>query len=1054
MKKISIKALAATLIAAVTAFSSLAFEACGKNNADNKWRSNSSKHWRVTEDGENLESTHDFNEGTCKVCGYHKHIWSEEFTYDGVGHWRAPLCTDTQEKLEYSEHVFEDGKCTVCNAVKIDHTRQPAVAQPFKYSYVVGKVRVQTLSDTVVRIEEIGTKGFEDRASFTVVNRNDWHGAEGEVEQKEGYTQISTKGYNVIIPDRCGADGVYVTDKSGKTLYTYAGRTDTNVYIPSPSDELKSWYFTDTLRVIPSYYGYSATATEDLLQGWDFNSVATDVFVFLPGGSYKQFCSDYVSLTGRSEMVNLSTLGFWDSRWYAYNSETAIQQIEDYRSRGYAIDVLVIDTDWRDSSGSGIGYDINERLFPDMAEFLKQCEELGVDICFNDHPEPVKGTGSLLDKEEVEYRGEKLTLLLSLGLDYWWYDRNWSVSLNPINNGYSVYALGMYAYQWITQDYYESIADINEYARRGLIMGNVDGCLHGEWKYASDISAHRNSIQWTGDISSTDLDLAQELYATVMGGAEIGLPYMSSDIGGHTRSVSDEMYMRWIQYGALSTICRVHCTNASIIGQEGRMPWLFGEEAEKVAHTYLDMRYRLMPVFYNLVRENYDTGLPVMRRLDIEYSQYVEAARNDEYLLGENILVAPVTEAKGNDKRTVFIPDGVWIDVWTGDRFNGPQTINVAHPLQTSPIFVREGALIPLADNGENTDAADWSNLTLDVYPSVNLNTQTRLYEDDTNTVAYKDGHYRTTDIKMNYDATVQNVKISIDTAKGEFTGERACAERKWKIRVHTGEDWGKITGVKINGEAFDIDKIVRRSKNTTANPFATEGGARDGVIYEFNVNTEVNKEYELECTFDRVPEAVASENAYRSSVPFELTAEATETRINLTDAGTLGWASFGESGTKNMVVSEGAADMFTMPTTNRVTGSPQSEAISSGSGLITKTYSNGQANRSYNGSGALVTNKDFVFEINTDGTQANYTVLVGGSKSTLKVTVRDESGNVQTVYSGNIDGEYADKIIIKCPKSSGGKLYVTVSAVASEPNGTDTFSKIKLFGCYAAEYN
>ena len=241
-------------------------------------------------------------------------------------------------------------------------------------------------------------------------------------------------------------------------------------------------------------------------------------------------------------------------------------------------------------------------------------------------------------------------MILSLGLDYWWYDRNWSVSLNKVDPDISVYAFGMYAFQWVTNEYLESITDLNEYAKRALIMGNVDGCLHGKWMYASDISAHKYSIQWTGDIGTDTTALSQEIYATVFGGAEVGLPYMSSDLGGHTAAVSNDMYIRWLQYGALSTICRVHCTNVDQIGQDGRMPWLFGETAEEVVHEYVDMRYRLLPLYYSLARENYDTGLPIMRRTDIMYPQYAEASRNDQYMLGDNILIAPLDSAEQLEK--------------------------------------------------------------------------------------------------------------------------------------------------------------------------------------------------------------------------------------------------------------------------------------------------------------------------------------------------------------------------------------------------------------------
>ena len=94
--------------------------------------------------------------------------------------------------------------------------------------------------------------------------------------------------------------------------------------------------------------------------------------------------------------------------------------IDTYHEKGFAIDVLVVDTDWRVMGSGGIGYDINTDLFPNMEEFLKQAHEKGANICFNDHPEPVKGTSNILDNAEVNYRNEKLTLLLAMGVDYWW----------------------------------------------------------------------------------------------------------------------------------------------------------------------------------------------------------------------------------------------------------------------------------------------------------------------------------------------------------------------------------------------------------------------------------------------------------------------------------------------------------------------------------------------------------------------------------------------------------------------------------------------------------
>ncbi len=1029
----------------------------------------------------------------------------------------------------------------------------------------LGDLRVQLLSDSIVRIENKGPKGFEDRPSYIVLNRNNYGAVEYTVEEKSLETVIKTDKYFVHVPRGGSAEDTYITSPSNEKLWAYsdAGQTDTNVYLPSPSDELKSWYFTDSPRIIPSELGYSYKQSVSNLQGWDFNNDALDVFVFLPDGNYSQFCNDYTKVTGASEMVSLQTLGYWDSRWYPYSSETALQQIKDYQDKGYSIDVLVIDTDWRASQSSGqgsggIGYNINTDLFPDMAAFLEDCEEMGVDICFNDHPEPVSGTTNGLDQVEVEYRNNKLSLILSLGLDYWWYDRNWSVSLNSCDPDISVYAFGMYAYQWITAEYRESVTDWDEFAERSLIMANVDGVLHGKWYYASDLSAHRYSIQWTGDIGADSKALAQEIYAAVFGGAEVGLPYVSSDIGGHNAPVTNEMYARWIQYGALSTICRVHCTLDKYINQEGRMPWLFGETAEEVAHTYLDMRYRLLPLYYALSRENYDTGLPIMQRLDIQYPDYVEASRNDEYLLGDYILVAPINETDarvpdelfsyveggeviqglkaeyfgnknwsgspiltktepnifydwttsgpadikltdnfsirwtGNitigerdaaltffaddaievyidgvkvidglsvydtllttpvytaksthtievkyaeysynahvymryvqqgesscyNTRTVFIPDGTWIDVWSGERFVGPATYTVTHPLETSPLFVREGSMIALAPNMKNTNEKDWSEMVLDVYPSANYDANITLYEDDAETDAYKYGHYRKTDIAMDFNSEDEALLINIGAAKGEFEGDRAFGSRKWTVRLHTNPGWGAVTSIVVNGEEVDFNYITKSANGV---PFAFTGASLDSDVYEFVVEGSVYDEYQVKVFYESSEETKKNTLYEKVEIPFELSVGKSGDGVDLNDS-MVDWIAYGENN-NDLYTTKGGLNVFT-PTSSYDT--PWME-----SGSFVKLFGDGAFS-----STALNSQKDFSFEINVDTSAKYYVLYLGGYQSTAKVTVRDTAGNVKTINFGDIYGSYTKRVVIETTGNAEGKLYVTYSMVASE---------------------
>ena len=925
--------------------------------------------------------------------------------------------------------------------------------------YIVNDtVRVTPLSESVVRLEEKGKNGFEDRETFYVLGRQYFEEPESECKVVGDEIQITAGDYRVHISrNATDLDGTFVTDASNATIYRYNGVSLPNTYLPSPSDDLRGWYFSDNPRIVPGENGYSVTDDGLELNGWDFENEAPDVYVFVPE-NYASFCEDFVTLTGKSNLVDLKNLGFWDSRWYVYDDKSAIQQIQDYLDKGYSIDMLVIDTNWRkgdvnqtpgmDPAVGGMGYEIDEDLFPDMAQFLEKAHQMGVNVIFNDHPEPVEGTTNGLDKDEIEYRSDNLKLILSLGLDMWWYDRNWHTALNSPDQDLSVFAWGMYAFQFIENEYYEELSqsELQDYARRAIIMGNVDGCLHGNWKYASDLSSHRYTIQWTGDIGVDEHALSLEIRDSIYGSVENGIPYVSSDIGGHTSSVTDDMYSRWIQYGALSTITRVHCTHEVYCGQVGRMPWLFGDTAEEITKEYVGMKYNLMPTYYSLAAENALTGLPILRRLDIVYPQYREASRNDEYLLGDGIIVAPINEAyvssgfdegfftytdgsvtkngllgsyyankncsgepvytqsdksfifdwglaspknlpadnfsikwEGNFKvgdtdmkfsffaddsvqvfidnkevvnsydeeeqknrydvlfetdyykagtshsieiryaeegnnahffmygmekltagasycynsRDVFLPDGTWIDVWSGKEYQGPYTYKVTHPLETSPIFVRKGSLAVLAPDMKNLNEKDWSELTLDAYPSASYS-ETTLYEDDTVTQAYKFGKYRTT--KITAEAVNGKYTVNIGKAVGEFEGDKAFTTRKWNVRLHAFEELGAVKSVTVNGKR--VSGMSYFTRNSDASPFSFTGASADTAVYQFSFSGSVTQETTIVVEFanNSALATFAKNEAYDArSASFDIAAEnLTNNHIDLDNSAYDDWAYFG----------------------------------------------------------------------------------------------------------------------------------------------------------------
>ena len=841
---------------------------------------------------------------------------------------------------------------------------------------VVGNVRVQLLSDSLVRLEVKGPQGFEDFLTFHIVNRN-WPGVEYSVQTNSDNVEIRARDYTVHIPlntslldgvatplNATSLDGVTVLSTDGGVLYRYDGKLENNRWLPAPSDHPQVWWFADTPRIVPSPWGLTSPPNHATNGAWDLNNDAPDVYVFVPHGSYTQLRNDFLKLTGPSEMPPLFAFGAWDSRWYDYSEATALKQIDDYRAHKIPLDNLVVDTGWR--QGASTGYQPNTNLFPNLPRFFQEAHDAHVHVMMNDHPEPV--ATNALDQRELNYRFNGLSGLLNDGLDVWWYDRNWMVHLIPVP--------GINKEVWGMMLYHDTTARVRP-DQRPMIMANVDGIDNGVRKRPMDVASHRYPIQWTGDIGPDYDYLRRAVENAVHSGVQSLFPYESDDLGGHVANPTPEQYIRWIEYGALSPVYRPHCTH-----NLERMPWTFGGEAETDARNYINMRYRLLPVFYEAARENYDTGEPLLRRLDLDYPDYPEARQDDEYLLGKYILVAPVlqgvvqtvpsdwlsadvqagltgdyfsntdltgrpdfirTDAEINfnwDKhsparnfprenfsvrwtgtikvpasvgdvmlstiaddgarvwidgklvidawgphdtatteanapmtagvphqirveyqqlqfnahiklqwravnsseatRVAWIPPGKWIDAWNGDVLTGPMMVTNHVPLDQIPLWIKEGAILPLAPEMDYTGQKPWDPITIDIYPAQMGETLgATLYEDDTMTTGYQHGQYRTTLITAEVEQGAgETVRVDINPAAGDFDG--ALKKRSWKLRIHVPPSWPKnlmASMASMNGlRVIDQHSFPPVPRSEKAMPFGDVSGAPDGDIFELTL--------------------------------------------------------------------------------------------------------------------------------------------------------------------------------------------------------------------------
>jgi alpha-D-xyloside xylohydrolase len=347
--------------------------------------------------------------------------------------------------------------------------------------------------------------------------------------------------------------------------------------------------------------------------------------------------------------------------------------------------------------------------------------------------------------------------ILSKGFDSIWADEtepdlppNGSyLSIGPGTQFFNVYPL------FHTAALYDGFRK-DEPGRRALILSR-DAYL----------GAQRNgAIFWSSDIFPT-WDTLRRQIPTGLDLAASGLTYWSNDTGGWQDLPAEhhpahpplldpsdarenvggyddypELYARWFQYATFLPIFRAHGSRST------NEVWSYGKQAEPILEKYLRLRYELMPYIYSLGYKAWQTGAPFMRALPLDFPGDPNVSdMRDEYMFGPAFLVAPITE-QGATSRQVYLPDGAdWYNYWTNERVKGGQTIQVSAPIDTIPLFVRAGSILPLGSVVESThDRQTIAHLRIYTGSDGDFT----LYNDDGKTYAYENGDSQIT--KLHWD--------------------------------------------------------------------------------------------------------------------------------------------------------------------------------------------------------------------------------------------------------------------------------------------------------------
>jgi alpha-D-xyloside xylohydrolase len=504
-------------------------------------------------------------------------------------------------------------------------------------------------------------------------------------------------------------------------------------------------------------------------------------FFVIGGDTTDKIYEGYRKLTGPTPMLPKAAYGFVQCK-QRYSSQAEVMAVaKGYRERHLPADIIVVDWFYYTKMGQ---MDFDPRYWPDPAAMNSRLHQMGFHTMISVWPRFVSGDryyGLLLHKGWLEHLADGTPTnglpydragsdidttnpeaarwfwntirrdIISKGFDYIWADET-EPDLPP--NG-SYFFIGPGTRYYNVYPLFHTAAIYDGYRRsqktRALILAR-----------AAYLGAQRNgTIFWSSDIYPT-WDTLRRQVPTGLDFTASGMAYWTNDIGGwqylpavhhpahpplldpsdardNVGGYDDypELYTRWFEYGAFLPIFRTHGS------RRYNEVWSYGRQAEPILEKYLRLRYRLLPYIYSLAFKTYRTGAPFMRALFMDFPNDAKVATiGDEYMFGPAFLVAPVTE-QGETSRMVYLPAGVdWYNYWTNERCRGGQNIRVRAPIDTLPLFVRAGSIIPFGTAIGSTDQAQ---RIAKVRVYAGRDGDFRLYNDDGETYAYEQRNYKLT---------------------------------------------------------------------------------------------------------------------------------------------------------------------------------------------------------------------------------------------------------------------------------------------------------------------
>jgi alpha-glucosidase (family GH31 glycosyl hydrolase) len=532
-----------------------------------------------------------------------------------------------------------------------------------------------------------------------------------------------------------------------------------------------------------------------------------DLYLLVSGNDYKNALQDYQKITGTPGLLPRAFLGNWWSRYWEYTQQDLQQLVEHFSREEIPLSTLIIDMDWHitktgNACTGWTGFSWNRSLFPDPPALLTWLHDHGLIIALNLHPAegihahedqyPAAANALGVDpqfkkplafniadpKFAQTYFEHILHPLEAQGVDFWWLD--WQ-------QGEFTQLLGLDPLWWLNHLHYFDLGRIN--TKRPVIFSRWGGPGN-----------HRYPIGFSGDTIVSWQSLAFQPWFTASA-ANAAYGWWSHDIGGHMRGMEDpELYIRWVQFGVLSPIFRLHSTKDEFID---RHPWHADAEVFKLTREAMQFRHALIPYLYSMAYRNTQEGLPAITPLyydwSTEESAYIPA---NQYMYGTELMAAPVTTPIdpeiGKAKQGIWFPPGSWFEFFSGIHHEGNRWEIVFFDLKDMPLYAKAGSIIPLQAETTLNGVANPKMVDLHIFPGADG--AFTLYEDDGTTQDYLKKCGATTCFSSHQ--TDSSLAVTISPVEGNIL--HIPAERTYRIQFR-GVSRPERMSIRLDGRPFEV---------------------------------------------------------------------------------------------------------------------------------------------------------------------------------------------------------------------------------------------------------